>query len=278
MIDLARWRKSVAYNSLMPHVDKHPAGDFCWLELATTDQNAAKRFYGALFGWNSNDSPVGPNDFYTIFRVDGRDAAAAFTMRPEELAQGIPTHWQLYIVVDDADTSADKAKNLGGTVVEPPFDVADAGRMALIRDPAGAFFSIFQAKRHAGLGISGEPGTFCWADLSTPDPERAKQFYSGLFGWQLLTGDRDTSGYLHIKNGDQFIGGIPPARHRDPKIPPHWLSYIYVSDVDASAQKAQELGGKILAPPMTIEGAGRFAVLADPQGAVFAIFKSGRRD
>lgn len=262
----------------MPYVDKRPPGDFCWLELGTTDQNAAKNFYGALFGWNANDAPMGPNEFYTIFRMDGRDAAAAFTLRPEELARGIPTHWQPYIAVENADAAASKVSELGGTVIESPFDVPDAGRMAVIRDPTGAFFSIFQAKRHAGLGIVGEPGAFCWADLSTPDPDRAKQFYSGLFGWQLLTGEKDSSGYLHIKNGEQFIGGIPPAQHRDPKTPPHWLIYIQVSDVDASAQKAKELGARIYAPPMTIEGAGRFAVLADPQGAVFAIFKSARRE
>jgi uncharacterized protein len=262
----------------MPHVDKHPPGDFCWLELATTDQNAAKNFYGALFGWDANDTPTGPNDFYTIFRIDGRNVAAAFTLRAEERERGIPTHWQPYIAVDSADAAAAKAADLGGTVVESPFDVFDAGRAAVIRDPTGAFFSIFQAKRQKGLGITGEPGAFCWADLNMPDAERAKQFYSGLFGWQLATGEKDSSGYLHIKNGDHFIGGVPPAQHRDPKTPPHWLIYIQVSDVDASAKKAQELGARIYAPPMTIEGAGRMAVLADPQGAVFAIFKSARRE
>ena len=261
----------------MPHVDKHPPGDFCWLELATTDQNAAKNFYGALFGWNANDMPMGPNDVYTIFRLDGQDAAAAFTMRPEERAQGIPTHWQLYIAVDNADAAAKKITELGGTLVEAPFDVFDVGRMAVVRDPTGAFFSVFQSKKHQGLGITRDPGTFCWADLNTPDPGRAKQFYSGLFGWQLVTGEKDPSGYLHIKNGGQMIGGIPPVEHHAPNTPPHWLSYFSVADVDASANKARELGGKIYAPPMTIEGAGRFAVLADPQGAVFALFKESRR-
>ena len=265
------------YNSFMPHVDTHPPGEFCWIELATTDQNAAKTFYGALFGWNADDAPIGPGQVYTRFRVDGRNAAAAFTLSREEAARGVPPHWHLYIAVVNADASATSAANLGGRVIES-FEVPQAGRVALIQDPTGAFFSVFQAKQHAGLGITGEPDTFCWADLSTPDPKRAQEFYSSLFGWQLITGENDSSGYLHIQNGDQFIGGVPPAQHRDPKTPPHWLLYIQVSDVDASAQKAQELGARIYAPPMTIEGAGRMAVLADPQGAVFAIFKSARRE
>src|SRR5579871_2545781 len=141
------------YNSFMPHVDKHPPGDFCWLELGTTDQNAAKKFYGALFGWIAGDTPTGPDSYYTIFRLDGRNAAAAFTLRPEELARGIPTHWQPYIAVENADATASKVAGLGGTVLEPPFDVLDAGRMAVIRDPTGAVTSIFQARRQAGLGI-----------------------------------------------------------------------------------------------------------------------------
>ena len=260
----------------MPHVDKHPAGEFCWLELATSDQTAGKKFYADLFGWNINDMPMGPAEVYTIFRVDGRDVAAACTLQKDEAAVGVPPHWTIYIAVDNADQSAAKASSLGGKVLAPAFDVFDAGRMAVIQDPTGAVFCLWQAKRNTGLGITGDPNAFCWADLNTPDAARAKQFYSSLFGWQIVTGDHDTSGYLHIKNGENFIGGIPPAQHRDPKAPPHWMSYFYSSDVDASVSKAQSLGAKVYAPPMTIEGAGRMAVLADPQGAVFALFKSAR--
>ena len=259
----------------MPQVDKHPPGDFCWLELATTDQNAAKNFYGALFGWNANDAPMGPDAYYTIFRLDGRDAAAAFTMRPEELARGIPTHWQPYIAVESADASASKAKELGGTVPEGPFDVFDVGRMAVLRDPTGAAFSIFQAKRHAGLGVVGEPGALCWEDLITPDPARAKEFYSALFGWQITTGKNDD--YLHIKNGEKFIGGIPPVRHQGPNTVPHWVTYFSVDDVDESANKAQSSGGRVYAPPMNLEDVGRMAILGDPQGAAFAVFKESTR-
>jgi len=258
----------------MPHIAKHPPGAFCWIELTTTDLSAAKRFYGSLFGWTATDFPMGPNDFYSIFQLEGRDAAAAYTMRPEQRSQGVPPHWAIYVSVENADETANRAALLGGKVLAPAFDVYDMGRMAVVQDPTGAIFSVWQPKRHQGTGISGNAGTLCWADLSTPDPARAKEFYSSLFGWRITPGENDTSGYWHIMNGEDFIGGIPPTTYRDPKVPPHWLSYFLVSNCDATANKAKELGAQYHLAPMTLERVGRFAVLADPQGAVFAVFQN----
>src|SRR5689334_6534530 len=165
----------------MAIVDKHPPGSFCWIELATTDQSAAKAFYTSLFGWSISEFPMGPGEVYTIFKLDGRDAAAACTLRPEQRAQGVPPNWLLYISVESADDAAARAVSLGGKVLAPPFDVMDVGRMAVIQDPTGAVFAIWQPKTHTGTGIAGVPGTLCWADLSTPDAARAQQFYAGLF-------------------------------------------------------------------------------------------------
>src|SRR5262249_8440438 len=198
----------------MAHIDKHAPGSFCWIELATTDQPAAKNFYRTLFGWVADDTPMGPGEVYTIFRLEGQDAAAGYTLRQEQRAQGVPPHWMPYISVDSADKAADKAKQLGGTTVVPPFDVMEAGRMAVLHDPTGAHFCVWQAAKNTGIGIAGVEGTLCWADLSTPDVKRASDFYSALFGWQIAPGENDKSGYLHIKNGEHFIGGIPPAEHR----------------------------------------------------------------
>jgi predicted enzyme related to lactoylglutathione lyase len=186
----------------------------------------------------------------------------------------VPPNWIIYIAVDSADQSAAKAKELGGTVVMPAFDVMDLGRMAVIQDPAGAHFCAWQAAENTGIGIAHVAGTLCWADLSTPDAKRASEFYSGLFGWQIMADEKDKSGYLHIKNGEHFIGGVPPSAHRQPGVPPHWLAYFWVDDVDTSAAKAKQLGAKLYVEPMTIENVGRMAVIADPQGAMFAIFNS----
>jgi len=259
----------------MPIVEKHAPGAFCLIELATTDQDAAKKFYTGLFGWSFSDQPIGPGGTYTLFRLEQRDVASAYTIRPED--RTIPPHWDVYITVESADEAAKRAGELGGKVIAGPFDVAQYGRMAVLQDPTGAVFCVWQPKQGIGIGLAGVPGTLCWMDLSTGDPERAKQFYEGLFGWRIITGERDTSGYLHIKNGEEFIGGIPPAAHRDPHSPPHWLGYFLVSNVDESAGKAAELGGRTYLAPMDIENAGRFAVLADPQGAAFAIFQPSQR-
>src|SRR6266446_9393378 len=143
----------------MTHIDKHPPGSFCWIELATTDQKAAKDFYSSLFGWSPQDSPIGPSEFYTIFKLEGRDAAAGYTLREDQRTHGVPPNWMIYITVDSADQAAAKAKQLGGSVVMPPFDVMDLGRMAVIQDPAGAHFCMWQAAKNTGIGIAGVSGS-----------------------------------------------------------------------------------------------------------------------
>ena len=257
----------------MPIIEKHRAGEFCWIELATSDQNAAKKFYSDLFGWTISDMPMGPNEFYTMFKLEGRDTGAAYTLRPDQKANGVPPHWGLYIAVDNADVAAKRVAELGGKALAPPFDVFDAGRMAVIQDPAGAHFCLWQSNKNTGTGISANHGTLCWADHSSADRERAAAFYTKLFGWTIMKEDEAPEhNYWHIKNGEDFIGGFPPPAHRDPHMPSHWLSYLTAKDCDATVAKAKSLGAKLYFGPMDIEKNGRFAVLADPQGAVFAIF------
>jgi predicted enzyme related to lactoylglutathione lyase len=255
----------------MPNIDKYPAGAFVWIELGTTDQAAAKSFYGSLFGWNANDMPMGPDEHYTFFQLEGRYTAAAYTLRPER-SGGAPPHWMPYISVNSADDAAARAAQAGGKVLGPPFDVYDAGRMAVVQDPTGAAFSLWQPKANQGIGIAGVDGTLCWADLMTTDAARARQFYADLFGWEIAPGQNDPSGYLHIKNGETFIGGIPPVGPQ-PGVPSHWLLYFLASGCDGAAAKAKSLGANICYGPTTMEGVGRWAVVADPQGAVFAIFQ-----
>lgn len=260
----------IAYTAPMPHVEKHTPGAFTWVELATSDQSAAKVFYATLFGWQFTDSPMGPNDFYTMFTLEGRNAAAVYTLRSDEVKMGVPPHWNLYISAASADATAARAASCGGTVLAPPFDVYTYGRMAVISDPTGAVFCLWEPKSHTGLGIQGRHGTFCWADLSTPDPARAAEFYTEVFGWSMPPGD---GGYRHIVNGADFIGGITPVEHRNPNAPPHWLVYFQVDDCDAATTSAKELGASVFAGPMTIENVGRMTVLADPQGSVFSLFQ-----
>jgi len=179
----------------------------------------------------------------------------------------------LYIAVANAEETAAKVTAAGGKVLAGPFDVMTFGRMAVMQDPTGAVFMIWEPRDHQGTTVAGEAGTICWADLNSKDPAAAAKFYSAVFGWEVSAG-KDQSGYLHIKNGADFIGGMPPVAFQNPNAPSHWLVYWLVPDCDASTAKARELGGKIFMGPMTMEGVGRWSVMADPQGAVSALFQA----
>jgi uncharacterized protein len=260
----------------MSKITRHPEGTFCWIELATTDQSAAKDFYGSLFGWAVRDYPMGPGEIYSMFQIDGADAAAAYTLRSDQQAQGVPPHWLVYISVVDADETAKRAAELGGAVFAGPFDVSDYGRMAVLADPTGAMFAVWQAKAHPGSTVAGVDGTLCWADLQTTDREKAGAFYSGLFGWEFSTEGQDPSGYLHIKKGERFIGGVPPVVRAAQSGTPAWLAYFLTSDVNTATARAVGLGAKTILPPLSVEDAGKMSILSDPQGAVFATFQSAR--
>jgi predicted enzyme related to lactoylglutathione lyase len=255
----------------LPKIENHAPGTFCWVELATTDPSAAKGFYSELFGWTASDSPIGENEYYTRFRLNGDDVAAAFTLSAEE-RRVVPPHWHLYVAVESAERAAERTKELGGKVIEPPFDMQSFGRMALRQDPTGAYISVWQGRDHKGISVSHENGTFCWADLSTPDPARARQFYEGLFGWTVGPAPNYPPEYLLIQHGGRPIAGIRPASQRDPNVPPHWALFFLAADVDGAAARAKELGGTVHLGPISMGGA-RMAVLADPQGAAFSMIR-----
>jgi uncharacterized protein len=256
------------------NIEKHKAGDFCWIELATSDQEAAKKFYGELFGWAASDSQMGPNEYYTSFLLNGRQVGAAYTLRQRHLEKGIPPHWILYVATESADESAKRAEELGGKVEMAPIDVFGAGRMAVLQDPTGAHFCVWQAQEHVGSRIAGVDGTLCAADLITSDQEAASAFYEGLFGWQIGKEDEATAHrYYHIFNGGEFLGGIPPADFAGPTVVAHWQIYLQVADCEASAVKAKDLGAKFYMPPLKVEDVGWMSVMEDPQGAGFALFQ-----
>lgn len=248
-------------------------GTFCWVELGTTDGEAAKKFYTELFGWSFADSPIGPDMVYTMLKRDGKDVGALYKLDADKLAQGIPPHWLSYVSVTSADDSAAKAKELGATLLAEPFDVFTVGRMAVVQDPAGAVFALWQAGTHHGAGINNVPGSFCWNELATTDTAKAGDFYASLLGWGKDVQNFGPMEYTMFNNGDRPAGGMYKMPPEMGNIPPHWLVYFAVDDCDASAQKATELGATIMAPPSDIPGIGRFAIVIDPQGAAFAIIK-----
>jgi uncharacterized protein len=254
-------------------MEEAKVGSFCWLELGTTDRSAAKNFYSNLFGWAAEDMPMGPDMTYTIFRIDGNDTGGAYQLMKEELDAHVPPHWMPYVKVESADASAAKAVALGAKQIVPPSDIPNVGRFAVIQDPSGAHINIFQPGQHRGLKIFGQVGALCWADLNTSDPAKASKFYSEWLGWTFESGH---DGYSHIVNGtgqENMLGGMPDKMHAPPGTPSHWMCYFHVADCKATAAKAAQLGASTMMPADVMQDVGTIAVLADPQGAVFALYQ-----
>ena len=257
----------------MQETPEYAPGTFCWVELGTTDGEAAKRFYTGLFGWSFTDNPIGPGMVYTMLKQDGKDVGALYQMPPEMTKQGIPPYWMSYASTTSADETAAKAKELGATLMKEPFDVFDVGRMAVIQDPTSAVFAIWQAGKHKGAGVVNVPGAFCWNELATTDTARAGDFYAGLFGWGKDVQTFGPMEYTMFTNSGRPTAGMFKIQPEMGNIPPHWLVYFAVDDCDAKTQKATELGASVMKPPDDIPGIGRFSILLDPQGAAFAVIK-----
>jgi uncharacterized protein len=249
----------------------HAPGTFSWTDLATTDPDAAKRFYTSLFGWDYEDQPMpGDAGAYTMLRRDGKDVAALFQAR-----EGMPTAWSSYVTVESADATAAKAAEVGGTLLAEPFDVMDAGRMALIQDPSGAVVAVWEPHGSIGATWVNGPGALSLNQLNTTDPEAAQRFFSELFGWRTEEVSEGDQRYWAVYNGDRLNAGmmqLPP----DAPAPPHWLVYFGSEDVDVDAGRIGDMGGQVMVPPTDVPG-GRILVAQDPQGAVFGLF-AGRFD
>jgi predicted enzyme related to lactoylglutathione lyase len=253
----------------------HIPGTFCWPELATTDQKGGVAFYRALFGWGINEEPIGEGEVYSMFQLRGKEVAAAYTMRPEERQSGAPPHWNMYVAVVNVDETVKRAQGLGATVLGPPFDVMEHGRMAVLQDPTGAVFCLWQSKAHIGAKILNEPGTLCWSELTTRDTKAAESFYTSLFGW---TAKHAAPGavmeYTEFQlQGKSSVGMLAMPANMPPAVPSYWMPYFQVADCDASTTQAKQLGASVMVGPQDIPKTGRFTILKDLPGAFLALFQ-----
>jgi predicted enzyme related to lactoylglutathione lyase len=274
---------------------EYPPGVPCWIDTAQPDPEAAVQFYGGLFGWEFEDQmPSDAPGSYFMARLHGLDVAAIGS-QPDE-APPTPV-WNTYIAVDNADEAAAKVTTAGGSTLAEPFDIFDAGRMGIFSDPAGAVFSVWQAKQNIGAQLVNDPGTWNFSDLNTRDAAGATAFYGAVFGWVAgaLEGGGTEFTFLRLPGYGDFLersvqpglragqeeAGAPPefadvvaglvtmTSDRFPvDVPPHWSVTFAVDDADATAARAEELGGTLVAPPMDA-GPTRITVVRDPQGAVF---------
>ncbi|MEO8661786.1 MAG: VOC family protein [Bryobacteraceae bacterium] len=256
----------------MPIVSQHPPGAPCWFELGTTDQVAAKQFYDNLFGWTHVDIPMRPDEHYTMFQLDGQVAASTYTLPPKLTDAGVPPHWGVYFAVENADATAAKATELGGEVVQPAFDVMDAGRLAIIKDPGGATFSVWQTKTNPGVGVVSEVNSVGWVELATWDTSQANTFYSALFGWQTK-GSANMATYLEFSVAGVPRGGLLPMDASWKGIPAHWGIYVRVADCAATVAQATSLGATVRFGPFNAPGVGWIALIVDPQSATFYVIQ-----
>lgn len=252
----------------MTDVSRHEPGTFCWTELATTDQKAATKFYTSLFGWEAQERPMGGGETYTMFFVDGKEVCALYSMMKDQREQGIPSNWMAYVSVENVDVTVAKIQNAGGRAFAMPFDVMEHGRMSIAQDPTGAVFGLWQPKRFPGARIQEVPGSVCWRELMTQNQDIAGKFYATVFGWSIDTSTLH-SHYTLIKKDEDGIGGMITV----PGVPNSWITYFIVENCVEFAQKAVKLGGKLFKEPTKIPNIGTFAVIADPQGAVFAVMQ-----
>lgn len=257
-------------------VTKYPHGTFSWADSMSTNSEKAKEFYMGLLGWGKEEFPMGDGTTYTMFKQDGSDTAALSQMSSEMQEQGIPSHWNNYVTVDDVDALVDTVKDNGGTVIAEPFDVFDNGRMMVIQDPTGATVSLWQAKSSIGAGVVNKPGAMMWNELATRDVEKAKDFYNKVLGWEYRKSEG--SDYIMIVNNGRVNGGMMQMDEKWGDVPPNWMVYFNLADLDSSLKKVEELGGKIIMGKTDAAGVGFFSIIADPAGAVCTIMQANQYD
>lgn len=258
--------------------ERYEHGVFCWVDLASTDQAAAKQFYGELLSWDFIDVPMGEGPPYSMAVKNQKHVAAIFTQPDAMQQQQIPPHWQSYINVDDVDATVEMWQQHGGTVIMPGFDVLDSGRMATVKDPTNAVVSLWQAKAHIGAELVNEINTFCWAELQTRGAEQAAQFYQKVLGWSVEVEEKPPNYVMCSVKGHLNCGMFDLDKiNLPPEIPSVWAVYFNVADLDATLTKAKTLGGKAVIDPVTIDQ-GRFVTIADPQGATVALIELNNPD
>ena len=246
----------------------HAPGTFSSVDLATSDSDAAKSFYGALFGWQSEDMD-GAGGTYTIFRLDGKHVAGCFEGAGG--GAGVPPHWNSYVTVQDVDASVAKATELGGSVLMQAQDVAQIGRMAVIADPAGAGVALWEPRGMIGAELVNAPGAACWNDLGTTDLDAAMAFYGELFGWTFEEVPGVESRH-RIRNRETENGSLYLQGADERGVPPNWLVYFATADLQGSDARVTELGGQVVVDPLEVAAGGRVSVVTDPQGAAFGLF------
>lgn len=254
----------------MAQRSSYKQGTPCWTDLQTNDVEGAKAFYGRLFGWTFDDMPTPMGAVYSMALVESDTVAAIAPQAPMLVENHVPPMWNTYLAVDDADAAVVAASANGGTVLMPAADVTQAGRMALVADPAGAAVGLWQAGEHIGATRVNEPNTLIWNELTTADNAAAFPFYKAVVGIDAVETKMGDFAYTLLKVDGEDVGGATAPQMDG--VPNHWHTWFAVADATAVAASAKDAGGTIIVEPMDMP-IGKVATIRDPQGAVFSILQ-----
>lgn len=247
----------------------------CWAVAMLPDVAAGKRFYGELLGWSFGE-PVPERDAYTTATLDGK-AVAGLVAKPDGR---MPTDWNVHLCTPDISAAASRAREAGGQVIMDPFPLGEAGHTAVVADPGGAVFQLWQPGTMTGFEARGKPGAYAWAEVYTREADKGAvdSFYEQVFGYATSDlGETLGEDYLmwaprgepadtaHAIGGRALIAADAPER-----LPAHFLLYFAVQDCDEAVRVTGRLGGRAVLEP-TDTPFGRHAVLVDNQGAYFAV-------
>jgi uncharacterized protein len=251
---------------------EYAPGTPSWVDLSSADPDASAAFYREVMGWDSTEpGPAEETGGYRMFQQGGKSVGGLM----QTMQEGQPTAWSTYVSVTDADDTASKVKEAGGSVVVEPMDVMDLGRMAFFGDPTGAVFGVWQPKEFGGADMVNEPNSLCWTEVLTRDSATDRDFYPAVFGWHAgrPSFEGAPASYVVWEIDGRPVGGMMEMNENFPaEVPPHWAVCFAVADVDAVVNKARELGATVTYEPMSMP-IGRFAGLIDPQGAPFQVMQ-----
>ncbi len=252
----------------MPERTEYAHGTPSWVDLGTTDVEGAESFYSGIFVWEAERMPTG-DGIYSMQNVRGISAAGIYEQPEEQKTAGMQPTWTTYISVDDVDATTAKVVPAGGTVMMEPFDVMDVGRMSVIGDPTGAAVALWQAKGGGRASLTGEHGAISWNELTSSDAAKSRTFLEEVLGVTNVAAP-GFGDYTMMSVDGTPVAGVVQRMEGMPELPAPWLVYFAVDDCDAAFAKATSTGGSVIVPPMDIPP-GRFSILKDPQGAVFAV-------
>ena len=256
-------------------ISRHEPGMFSWADMATPDLDGSQKFYTSLLGLEHEDTPVGNGMVYSMLKKNGRGVCAMYNMAEEMKAMtGSRPAWRTYFTVENTDEMAERAMALGATVFAGPMDVFTAGRKAVLHDPTGAEFALWQPIDNVGAGVFAEPGALCWTELATNDTATATRFYSSLFGWSVQTAPSPVGGvYTLFMVDDRRAAGMLEIKPEWGSVPPHWSVWFDAGDLDAAMARAEDAGAQVKMRSVKIAGVGKFSLIEDPQGSHFSMME-----